>query len=93
MVRQASVGTEGLLSRRALTGPWNVTVDKTGNIYIADTNNHRIRKVDKNGIITTIAGNGQWYTSGDGGPATQAGLGNPLAVAVDDSGNVYIAAE
>ena len=86
-------GDGGPAIQAALTGPWNVTVDKAGIIYISDTNNHRVRKVDKNGIITTFAGNYNWYASGDGGPANQAGLGNPTAVAVDDAGNVYIAAD
>ncbi|MBI4764608.1 MAG: carboxypeptidase regulatory-like domain-containing protein [Deltaproteobacteria bacterium] len=85
-------GDGGPAIQAKLTGPWNVTVGKTGTVYIVDTNNHRDRKVDRNGIITTLAGNNQWYFSGDGGPATQAGLGNPTAVAVDDAGNVYIAA-
>jgi RHS repeat-associated protein len=91
--QQGFSGDGGPAIQAILNGPWNMTVDKTGTIYIADTNNHRVRKVDKNGIITTIAGNGQWYTSGDGGPATQAGVGSPVAVAVDQAGNVYIAGD
>jgi RHS repeat-associated protein len=85
-------GDGGPAAQAALLGPWHVTVDKAGNVYVADTNNHRVRKVDRNGIITTFAGNNNWNASGDGGPATQAGLGNPMAVAADDAGNVYIAA-
>jgi RHS repeat-associated protein len=69
---------------------YGVAVDNTGNIYIADTRYARIRKVDANGIITTVAGNGTFGFSGDGGPATDASLNGPLGLAVDDSGNIYI---
>ncbi len=68
-----------------------VAVDAAGNLYIADTENHRVRKVSPGGIITTVAGNGQEGHSGDGGPATAAILGEPLAVALDGAGNLYIA--
>jgi sugar lactone lactonase YvrE len=75
----------------ALNYPEGVALDSLGNLYVADTNNHRIRKVDTNGIITTFAGNGSSGYSGDGGPATQAMLNHPNGVAVDTSGNLYIA--
>jgi uncharacterized protein (TIGR03437 family) len=65
-------------------------VDSAGNLYIADTNNHRIRKVSK-GVITTVAGNGLTGSSGDNGAATSARLANPEGVAVDSAGNLYIA--
>ena len=65
-------------------------MDAAGNLYIADSNNHRIRKVDANGIITTVAGTGTGGYSGDGGPAIQAQLYNPRGVAVDAAGNFYI---
>ena len=61
-----------------------------GNLYIADTGNSRIRKIS-NGVITTIAGNGKSGFSGDNGPATSAEFDNPVAVAVDSIGNLYIA--
>ena len=62
-----------------------------GNIYICDAGNNRVRKVDASGIITTIAGNGSTGITGDGGPATAAGISNLLNdIAVDPSGNVYI---
>jgi len=68
-----------------------LAVDSTGNLYIPDFNNHRVRKVDPAGVITTIAGNGIAGFSGDGNPATTAGLNSPTGVAVDASGNLYIA--
>jgi sugar lactone lactonase YvrE len=74
-----------------LSGAWGVTVDDTGNLYIADTGNNRIRKVDPSGRITTIAGIGVAGFSGDGGPATRAQLNNPLGVSVGTDGAVYIA--
>ena len=74
-----------------LNHPLIAEVDKSGNIYIADRDNYRIRKVDANGIITTIAGTGTYGYSGDGGPATQARIVFPTGIALDDSGNLYIA--
>jgi sugar lactone lactonase YvrE len=75
-----------------LSGPRGVAVDEQGNFYIADTDNHVIRRVNKSdGVISTIAGQaGQSGFSGDGFPATQALLSNPADVAVDASGNIYI---
>ena len=70
------------------TGLW---VDQSGNVFIADTMNNRIRMVDPHGIITTVAGNGSSGSSGDGGPATDALLDEPEGVAVDGLGNLYIA--
>ncbi len=68
-----------------------VAVDGAGNLFIADPGNSRIRKVDPNGIITTVAGNGAGGYSGDGGPATSAALLYPAGVAVDREGNLFIA--
>ncbi|TEB14137.1 Serine/threonine-protein kinase PknD [Pelotomaculum sp. FP] len=68
-----------------------VEVDSAGNLYIADSSNYRVRKVDTSGIITTVAGTGTSGYSGDGGPATSAELRNINNVAVDTSGNLYIA--
>jgi RHS repeat-associated protein len=77
--------------RARLYNPTGVEVDNAGNIYIADTRNNRIRMVDNSGIITTVAGNGVGWYSGDGGPATDTSLYYPTDVAVDSSGNIYIA--
>jgi sugar lactone lactonase YvrE len=68
-----------------------VAVDSAGNLYIADSFNNVIRKVNALGTITTVAGNGTGGYSGDGGPATSAELNNPDGVAVDSAGNLYIA--
>ena len=84
-------GDGGLAISAELLYPESVAVDSNGNLYIADFQNERIRKVNSAGIITTIAGNGTAGYSGDGGPATSAELNWPTNVAVDGSGNVYIA--
>ena len=68
-----------------------VTLDAAGNIYIADAGNRRVRKVTPDGIVTTFAGIGVEAFSGDGGPATAAALGRPMALALDAGGNLYIA--
>jgi DNA-binding beta-propeller fold protein YncE len=66
-------------------------VDASGNLYIADYSNNRIRKVNSSGIISTVAGNGTQAFSGDGGPVTSASLNGPTGVAVDAAGNLYVA--
>ena len=70
---------------------YGIAIDATGNIYIADQANCRIRKVNTNGIMSTVAGTGAFGYSGDGGQATAASMGDPSGVAVDAAGNVYIA--
>ena len=74
-----------------LTQPSGVAVDTAGNVYIADLNNQRVRKVTTDGTITTVAGNGTAGFSGDGKPAISAELNDPSGVAVDSAGNLYIA--
>ena len=76
-----------------LNGPYCVVVDISGTIYIADVDNERFRKINTAGIISTIAGTGTSGFSGDNGPATAALLSEPIGVAVDSSGQVYIADE
>nr|MCS5620403.1 NHL repeat-containing protein [Nitrospinaceae bacterium] len=83
-------GDDGKATEARLKIPAGLTFDKKGNLYIADRNNHRIRKVDTRGIITTVAGNGTAGFSGDGGKATQAQPSLPSGVVVDDKGNIYI---
>ena len=84
-------GDGGPADRALLAFPEGVVVDVVGNVYIADTDNHRIRMVDAAGIIHTIAGSGERGFDGDGGPAISALLSEPSGVAVDSVGNVYIA--
>lgn len=74
-----------------ICNPQGVAVDASGNVYISDTANNRIRKVDTGGTITTIAGNGAAAYSGDSGFATNATLNNPVGLALDGHGNLYIA--
>ncbi|MBA3828538.1 MAG: T9SS type A sorting domain-containing protein [Taibaiella sp.] len=83
-------GDGGPAINATLYGPTGIRLDKTGNIYIADQYNNAIRKIDINGIITTVAGNGIKGFSGDGGPAINASLNSPSDIASDDSGNIYI---
>ena len=84
-------GDGGPAGAALLWRPIGVAVDSAGNLYISDQGNHRIRRVDRSGIITTVAGNGKGDYGGDGGPAVDAGLYDPRAVAVDGAGNLYIA--
>lgn len=83
-------GDGGPATSAALNFPSGVAVDSAGNLYIADANNNRIRKVSS-GTITTVAGNGANGFSGDGGPAASASLNSPLGIAVDSVGDLYIA--
>jgi sugar lactone lactonase YvrE len=71
--------------------PEGIAVDSAGNLFISDSSNNRIRKVDSSGIITTVAGNGTTEFSGDGGPATEARIMNPRDIAVDSAGNFFFA--
>ena len=84
-------GDGGQAASARLFGPRGVAVDSAGNVYIADTANNRVRQVAPNGVITTVAGTGSPGVSGDGGLATNALVGNPVALATDSVGNVYIA--
>ena len=84
-------GDGGKATLATLNYPYSVVVDTSGNIFIADTYNHRIRVVTGTGIITTIAGTGSSGSGGDGGLATVATVNYPCDVALDASGNLYIA--
>jgi uncharacterized protein (TIGR03437 family) len=89
---QGSSGDGGLAIDAALNRPISVTVDAANNLYICDSANHNIRRVNlASGMITTYAGNGTAAYSGDGGLATAASLQFPLGVTTDKSGNLYIA--
>jgi uncharacterized protein (TIGR03437 family) len=83
-------GDGGPATNARLNIPSAVTVDSGGNLYIADTGNNRIRIVTPAGTINTVAGNGLPGYSGDGGTATSAQVGNPVGIAVDAAGNLYI---
>ena len=84
-------GDGGLATEAQLNYPSAIALDAKGNLYIAEYRNHRIRCVDTSGIITTVAGTGINDYSGDGGPATEAQLNSPNGVALDATGNLYIA--
>jgi uncharacterized protein (TIGR03437 family) len=87
----AAHGDYGQATAARLKHPSGVAMDSAGNLYIADRDNHRVRRVSADGTITTTAGMGVAGNSGDGGPATSAQLNAPNSVAVDASGSIYIA--
>lgn len=84
-------GDDGPATKAQLWNPQGLAVDGRDNLYIADTYNQRVRKIDSAGTITTIAGNGTAGFSGDGGQAVDAQLNDPVSLALDPAGNVYIA--
>jgi hypothetical protein len=84
-------GDGGPAASAQLRNPFDIVVDSKGDLYIADAGNSRIRKVTTNGLISTVAGTGDPGFSGDGGPAVRAQLSNPRGIALDSSGNIYIA--
>jgi trimeric autotransporter adhesin len=84
-------GDGGAATSAELYNPTDVKVDGLGNIYIADDDNIRVRVVNLNGIISTYTGIGDGGYSGNGGPATSAEISSPQGIAVDGSGNLYIA--
>ena len=88
---QGYLGDGGAATNAELYYPLGVAVDVTGNLFIADYYNNRVRELETNGIITTVAGNGSKGYFGDGGVATNAELNNPYGVAVDATGNLLIA--
>ena len=84
-------GDGGPATAALLGGVFGLAVDSSGNLFLADVGNRRVRKVSTDGVITTVAGSGEPGVGGDGGPATEAQLGFVSGLAVDDSGNLYIA--
>ncbi len=87
-----AAGDGGPAARAQLNQPFDVALDAGGHLFLSDTFNHRIRRVDAaTGVITTVAGSGTKGFGGDGGPATEAQLDEPYGVAVDTDGTLYFA--
>jgi len=82
-------GDGGLATSAQINFPACLSLDKRGNIFFSDYQNSRIRKIDKNGLISTVAGNGTFSYTGDGGLAINAGLNSPYGIATDAKGNIY----
>jgi trimeric autotransporter adhesin len=90
LIDQGASGDNGPAIQALIGNPEGITSDAAGNLYIADSQNHIIRKISTTGVITTIAGMaGQAGYTGDGGPAISAKLSEPAGIAVDASGNIY----
>jgi hypothetical protein len=87
---QGYLGDGGMATAASLDSPRGIAADAAGNIYLSDTQNQRIRKIDAQGIITTIAGTGGGF-AGDGGASTLALLARPMGLGVDAQGNLYVA--
>jgi uncharacterized repeat protein (TIGR02543 family) len=88
---QGYSGDSGQALLATLYQPYHMALDLAGNLYFSDARNYRIRKVATDGIISTVAGNGSSGFSGDGGPANAASIGFSPGIALDASGNLYIA--
>jgi hypothetical protein len=89
--QQGFSGDGGPAVNAMLNYPTGIAIDPAGNLYIADADNKRVRKVTPSGLISTVAGNGQYGAGGDGGPALNASLSDLTAIAIDGAGNLYIA--
>lgn len=89
----AYTGDGGPATAAAIQTPYGLVLDAAGNLYIADYGNHAVRRINTSGVISTFVGNGSGIGSytGDGGPATTAQVNGPTDVAVDGSGNLYVA--
>ncbi|MFI5150911.1 MAG: NHL repeat-containing protein [Bacteroidia bacterium] len=86
-----SSGDGGKAISASLNFPSAITVDAKGNVYFTEPMDHKIRKINTDGTITTIAGNGKSGYSGDGGPALQASMNNPAQLCADKEGNIFVA--
>jgi len=84
-------GDSGPALQASLDKPFGIAFDRKGNLYIADRGNNRVRRVNSQGIITTVAGDGGFFFMGDNGPAYRASVAGPTGVVVDDQGVLYIA--
>ena len=84
-------GDNGPANAAQLNSPWEMSIDSSGNLLVCDRNNNRIRKIDPSGTITTVAGNGNNASDGDGGPASKASVKGPFAVAADADGGMILA--
>ena len=85
-----STGDGGPATSANITSPFGISVDAIGNVYIACGDSGNIRKIDPSGIISTLAGNGLYGYSGDGGPATVASFSELYGILLDPSGNAYV---
>jgi trimeric autotransporter adhesin len=88
---KARVDANARANSPEIADPFGVAVDATGNLFVADSSNHRILKLNVNGAISVVAGNGEAGFSGDGARAVKARLSNPYGIALDSRGNLYIA--
>jgi len=86
---QAGFSGDGGPATEAKLTAYDIALDREENIYISDTESNRVRKVDNDGIIHTVAGSGKHGYSGDGGPTTKAALEDPVGLALDGEGSVF----
>jgi trimeric autotransporter adhesin len=100
IAKGVSAGDGGLATEARLNGPFRLALDRSGNLFFSEIGDffgvnkgYRVRKVDANGIISTVAGSDKRGFTGDGGPATAARLNTPTGVAVDSAGNLFIGDE
>src|SRR5579883_2446528 len=87
----SDVGDGNAATGGVLMNPWDAVADSSGNIFVADTNQHRIRRIGSDGKISTVAGTGIPGFRGDSGRAAEAQVAYPEALAIDNSGNLYFA--